>query len=174
MDVAVKLKPSDNATAISESMQNFNMPSTGAAKKFINSVTKKLEAKSVPVPPALRTAEARVSAPQAVTMTMPVPTWLASGWAECPTKCGEDRRTRTLSCSVGNSAACDAMGVRPQTIEACKDYSDCPFDIFCFLGPGSNLDCNIQALMAIAVFALLGRCFWGDRVNMPKFNCLLL
>lgn len=70
--------------------------------------------------------------------------WIALDYEPCPTTCGDAIQNRTVICTAGVYAQCNANAA-PEPSRACGVWTACPFDILCPAGPDPDTgDCMPQ------------------------------
>lgn len=88
--------------------------------------------------------------------------WRLGAWGQCCCPVGDPyglvckpgERSRDVTCSSGNGL-CARRGLKPLQIEACQDYSQCPYEPLCPLGWQHALSCDGQALLILGLVLLL-------------------
>eukprot|EP00927_Polykrikos_kofoidii_P035375 TRINITY_DN29945_c0_g1_i1.p1 TRINITY_DN29945_c0_g1~~TRINITY_DN29945_c0_g1_i1.p1 ORF type:complete len:899 (-),score=115.63 TRINITY_DN29945_c0_g1_i1:522-3020(-) len=87
-------------------------------------------------------------------VTVPSPEWVKGKWENCNTKCGQGRRSRSITCPRGTAAnACN--GEKPPETGPCSNYDECPYMPLCPAGP-PRPSCETQAFLIVGgIFLIL-------------------
>lgn len=132
--------------------------STSGNPDLAKALEAELQARGQLVPAGLAVAATRPPVVVATFMAA-VAEWLRGSWGPCSEACGMGRQEQRVECSLGDDLACEAeLGERPQEQRQCEEHGECPFDIHCPLGRGSDLDCALQLGIALVGLSIMTAC----------------
>eukprot|EP00929_Paragymnodinium_shiwhaense_P031804 TRINITY_DN17744_c0_g1_i1.p1 TRINITY_DN17744_c0_g1~~TRINITY_DN17744_c0_g1_i1.p1 ORF type:complete len:1187 (-),score=193.92 TRINITY_DN17744_c0_g1_i1:252-3812(-) len=106
------------------------------------------------------------------------PEWLAGAWQPCSNMCGAGVQKREVSCSYEHTeldnGACAGL-TRPEDTQFCEVFDGCEYMLFCPLGPGHLVQCEVQSasIFFVTVVPLicgiccLLRCLWTLYRRVP-------